>query len=455
MTVILGFSHNNRTRWAHIMRRWASGGLVVCSVILIMLLVEFFVSEPDPTPAVVIISAIVLLCFFYAYVLVMPDDLTLTATDRTLQIASHLLAYAQHGLAPEMAKGICETILPETFASAICITDGVQMLASAGKNADHYPLGSSVSEATLEAVKSASANIFHRDNPPASDPFPLRAGIVVPLSVHERVVGTIELYYTRSNQIDQRQIALSTGFGELLSSQLVSYELEQQSKRSARIELSALQSQVDPHFLFNTIGTIVSIVRTDPERARSLLIDFSNYYRQTLGDSGALVSVSQELDQGGRYISLMQARYGADRLGVSSVIDSNTRELLVPPFIIQPILENCIKHGMREDEPLHIVVTSKITGRGLEITVEDDGIGMSEEIRATLFDTNRRQEQEQELEHRKGCGLALCNVLARVKLFYASSSGIEVESTEGVGTRVRFVLVGRPHAPEEVPAAVA
>lgn len=452
MAFILGSSHNNRTRWAHIMRRWASVALVICSVILVVLLVESFVSEPDPAPAVVIISAIVLLCFFYAYVLVIPDDLTLTATDRTLQIASHLLAYAQHGLTPEMADGICETILPETFASAICITDGAQVLASAGKNADHYPLGSPVSAVTIEAVKSASANTFHRNDPPASDPFPLRAGIVVPLLVHERVVGTIELYYTRSNQIDQRQIALSTGFAELLSSQLVSYELEQQSKRSARIELSALQSQVDPHFLFNTIGTIVSIVRTDPERARSLLIDFSKYYRQTLGNSGALVSVEQELEQGGRYISLMKARYGEDRLEVQSTIDPATEELLVPPFIIQPILENCIKHGMREEAPLHIAIESTKTERGLEITVADDGIGMSEEVRATLFDSNRRQERADELN--TGTGLALCNVLARVKYFYADESSIEVASKLGEGTRVRFVLVGTPCAPEEAPATV-
>ncbi|WP_246824664.1 histidine kinase [Olsenella sp. HMSC062G07] len=437
-------AQKNQTRWAHVMRRWVGGALVLCSVVLLILLIEFFVGEPDPAPAVIIVSAIVPLCFFYAYVLVMPDDLTLTATDRTLQIASHLLAYAQHGLTPEMAQGICETILPETFASAICITDGRQMLASAGKNADHYPLGSPVSEATTRALESGSASIFQRDDLPPSDIFPLRAGIVVPLSVHTHVVGTIELYYTRVNQIDQRQIALSTGFGELLSSQLVSFELEQQAKRSMRMELSALQSQVDPHFLFNTISAIVSIVRVSPDRARSLLIDFSNYYRQTLGDSDELVKVSQEVEQGARYINLMQARYGAERLKVAMHIDDATRDLLVPPFIVQPILENSVKHGMREEEPLHVVVTSKVQEDRLTICVEDDGIGMSEDVRASLFDPERRPEGGEVEQHHQGCGLALCNVLARVRLSYGADSGIEVESQEGQGTRVTIFLVGSP-----------
>ena len=79
------------------------------------------------------------------------------------------------------------------------------------------------------------------------------------------------------------------------------------------MELRALQSQVDPHFLFNTIGTIVSLVRTEPEKARSLLIDFSNYYRQTLSDSESLTTLEREVEQGIRYINLMQARYGEGR----------------------------------------------------------------------------------------------------------------------------------------------
>ncbi|MFR7670521.1 MAG: histidine kinase [Collinsella sp.] len=94
-----------------------------------------------------------------------------------------------------------------------------------------------------------------------------------------------------------RQTALASGFADLISTQLASFELERQDELTARVELRALQSQVDPHFLFNTISTIVSLVRTEPDKARSLLIDFSNYYRQTLSDSDTLTTLEHEVEQ--------------------------------------------------------------------------------------------------------------------------------------------------------------
>ncbi|KRN55802.1 signal transduction histidine kinase, LytS [Atopobium minutum] len=440
MSSVFAKKYRNRTRWAHNVSKMVGYLLVGCSIFLLVLLFMLMHTNPNPVPALIIISAFVLLCFFYAYVIVLPDDLTLTATDRTLQTASQLLTFASQGLSPEMATGVCSIILPETFASAIAVTDGSLMLATAGKNADKYPMGHPVNQATLDSVKTGQTQIFYRDEVPSNDMFPLRAGIVVPLKVHNEVVGTIELYYTRAGQIDQRQIALSTGFGELLSSQLVSYELEQQFKRSSQIELRALQSQVDPHFLFNTIGTIVSVVRTDPGRARTLLIDLSNYYRQTLGDAESLIPLSREFEQGMRYITLMQARYGEDRLCITTSLDPDTVDMLVPPFILQPILENCVKHGMREIEPLHIGFSSKSIDDGVEITVVDDGVGMPPEVLASAFDSNARTEQPLQ----KGCGLALCNVMSRVRYFFDFRSGIDIQSTLGEGTTVRFKLVGAP-----------
>ncbi len=139
---------------------------------------------------------------------------------------------------------------------------------------------------------------------------PARRYCSQPLTVRGHCVGTLELYYPRLSSIDMRQTALASGFADVISTQLASFELERQDELTARVELRALQSQVDPHFLFNTISTIVSLVRTEPDKARSLLIDFSNYYRQTLSDSDTLTTLEHEVEQGTRYINLMQARYG-------------------------------------------------------------------------------------------------------------------------------------------------
>lgn len=360
--------------------------------------------------------------------------------------------------------------MPETLASAICVTDGSAVVTCWGEDSDRCPAGTPVVlGSTLRVLQSKHMEVFAREAPAPGEPrfFPrLHAGITAPLIVRDRCMGTIELYYPRYSDIDARQTALATGFAELISTQLASFELERQQDVSARMELRALQSQVDPHFLFNTIGTIVSLVRTEPEKARSLLIDFSNYYRQTLSNSDALTSLQNELGQGMRYINLMQARYGESRLKLRVDLDPATLDSRVPPFILQPLLENCIKHAMRETEPLSIVLSSVETDDGMQIVVEDDGIGMSRETIAHLFDVKRvtgSQVGEAERQDggrrrdapttadgsiKRGGGLALANVLMRIHFFFGEESGIRVESQEGVGTRVVVELVGEPHEPE-------
>lgn len=464
------FERRNQTKFFQNAQKWALRGLMACVPMLLVLLGFEFVSNPNPVPAVITIAGLVLLCFFFAYVFVAPDDFSLSATDRTLGIASKIFTYTRHGLTPEATLGACQIILPETLASAICVTDGTAVVASWGEDSDNCPVGTPVVlDSTLRAIESKRTEVFAREVPAPGEPrfFPrLHAGITAPLIVRDRCMGTLELYYPRYSDIDTRQTALARGFAELISTQLASFELERQQDVSARMELRALQSQVDPHFLFNTIGTIVSLVRTEPEKARSLLIDFSNYYRQTLSNSDALTTLQNELGQGIRYINLMQARYGEERLRLRVDLDPATMDSKVPPFILQPLLENCIKHAMRETEPLSIVLSSVETDDGVEVVVEDDGIGMSEETAAHLFDVKRASgTRETEIGERgearrrdapttadgslrRGGGLALANVLMRIHFFFGEESGIRVESQEGVGTRIVVELVGEPHEPE-------
>lgn len=345
-----------------------------------------------------------MLCFFFSYVFVVPDDLTSSATDRTFAIASKIFAYTSRGLTPEAALGASKIILSETIASAICFTDGKQVLASWGEDSAKCPAGTPVVlRTTLNVINSGEQSVFSRDaSTETGGYFPrLRAGIVAPLTVRGRCVGTLELYYPRLSSIDMRQTALASGFADFISTQLASFELERQDELTARVELRALQSQVDPHFLFNTISTIVSLVRTEPDKARSLLIDFSNYYRQTLSDSDTLTTLE------------------------------------------------------REAEPLSIYVRAFETDDGLEIIVEDDGIGMSEEVCAHLFEQHRREEPESitaDGSVKRGCGLALFNVLQRIHFFYGEDSGMRVKSQEGVGTQVIVELNGEPHEPAPLTA---
>ena len=401
--LILGKSYNSTKvfRTAQHVVQAILLGIVV--PLLILLLIWDLTDNPNPVPAVVVIAGLVMLCFF-SYVFVVPDDLTSSATDRTLAIASKIFAYTSRGLTPEAALGASKIILSETIASAICFTDGKQVLASWGEDSAKCPAGTPVVlRTTLNVINSGEQSVFSRDaSTETGGYFPrLRAGIVAPLTVRGHCVGTLELYYPRLSSIDMRQTALASGFADLISTQLASFELERQDELTARVELRALQSQVDPHFLFNTISTIVSLVRTEPDKARSLLIDFSNYYRQTLSDSDTLTTLE------------------------------------------------------REAEPLSIYVRAFETDDGLEIIVEDDGIGMSEEVCAHLFEQHRLEEPESitaDGSVKRGCGLALFNVLQRIHFFYGEDSGMRVKSQEGVGTQVIVELNGEPHEPAPLTA---
>ncbi|MFR3058648.1 MAG: sensor histidine kinase [Collinsella sp.] len=402
--LILGKSYNSTKvfRTAQHVVQAILLGIVV--PLLILLLIWDLTDNPNPVPAVVVIAGLVMLCFFFSYVFVVPDDLTSSATDRTLAIASKIFAYTSRGLTPEAALGASKIILSETIASAICFTDGKQVLASWGEDSAKCPAGTPVVlRTTLNVINSGEQSVFSRDaSTETGGYFPrLRAGIVAPLTVRGHCVGTLELYYPRLSSIDMRQTALASGFADLISTQLASFELERQDELKARVELRALQSQVDPHFLFNTISTIVSLVRTEPDKARSLLIDFSNYYRQTLSDSDTLTTLE------------------------------------------------------RETEPLSIHVRAFETDDGLEIIVEDDGIGMSEEVCAHLFEQHRLEEPESitaDGSVKRGCGLALFNVLQRIHFFYGEDSGMRVKSQEGVGTQVIVELNGEPHEPAPLTA---
>lgn len=402
--LILGKSYNSTKvfRTAQHVVQAILLGIVV--PLLILLLIWDLTDNPNPVPAVVVIAGLVMLCFFFSYVFVVPDDLTSSATDRTLAIASKIFAYTSRGLTPEAALGASKIILSETIASAICFTDGKQVLASWGEDSAKCPAGTPVVlRTTLNVINSGEQSVFSRDaSTETGGYFPrLRAGIVAPLTVRGHCVGTLELYYPRLSSIDMRQTALASGFADLISTQLASFELERQDELTARVELRALQSQVDPHFLFNTISTIVSLVRTEPDKARSLLIDFSNYYRQTLSDSDTLTTLE------------------------------------------------------REAEPLSIYVRAFETDDGLEIIVEDDGIGMSEEVCAHLFEQHRLEEPESitaDGSVKRGCGLALFNVLQRIHFFYGEDSGMRVKSQEGVGTQVIVELNGEPHEPAPLTA---
>lgn len=201
-------------------------------------------------------------------------------------------------------------------------------------------------------------------------------------------------------------------------------------------ELRALRAQISPHFIYNSLGAIASFVRTDPDRARDLLLEFADFTRYALRKGGAFTTLADELRNVERYLVLEQARFG-ERLQVSLLIAPEVLAVTVPYLAIQPLVENAVRHGLAQSErPGTVSITAADRGGEAEIVVEDDGVGADpRRIQAVLDGTHESDSH------------GLGNVDARLRTIYGDEMGLVVDTAKGAGMRVSF------RVPKFLPAA--
>lgn len=378
-----------------------------------------------------------------------PDSVRARQSDAMLKLASQTLAYMSEGLDREAAQKICGLLLPSTAAIAVAITDKKQILAYSGYEAESNPSGSVIqTHATHATLTDGEMRILLTPEEigfSTSSPG-IKAAIIVPLKIGRNVEGTLKFYYRRAKNISETQKSIAEGFGKLLSTQMAAAALEEQTKLATSMELKMLQSQINPHFLFNTINTIASLIRTDPETARKLLREFAVFYRRTLEDSADLIVFAREIEQTQRYFTFEVARFGVERVAMRVDIDPEVEELLVPPFLIQPLVENAVRHAMPSEGKLTITVTGRIEGDDVVVSVADDGVGMTEESRQNILHP----------ESSTGLGIAVKNVHDRIHGYFGSDAHMDVESELGRGTCVKLLLKGgalQADAPETAETA--
>lgn len=384
--------------------------------------------------------------------LLVPDNMRSQETERMLRLASVTLVHMRAGLDPVSCRAVCQLLLPETQAAAIAMTDTERTLAYVGEKVSLFGTGTLNSAPTREVLESKRIQTFSgldklewvevrdidEDNEESRRVQAYPAAIFVPLVVLDNAVGVLKLYYRRGSEVDRTQMAIARGLADLLSTQLTVSELDRQAELTARAEIRALQAQINPHFLFNTLNTIASFTRTDPTKARDLLREFSVFYRRTLENSQALVPLSAEIEQTERYLHIEKARFGEDRIIESVRVEEGCGEVMVPGFIVQPIVENAVRHAMNEDDALHIDIQVATDGNDVLVAVADDGLGMDEEVATRLLEGPAPQPSR---SGKGGTGIALRNVAERIELYYGKGSGVEVISRPGEGTCVTLRLV--------------
>ena len=418
-------------------RSWAIDAALVTATFIIAVVVAVGLVAPLPRPVFIVATVglvAVAIGTVAARLLTRPDHLRAMQSHQILEIADKSLAYLRRGLDCETAQEVCRIALQESEAAAVAITDTERVLGFAGMGEDHHEVGGPIlTRATREAVETNEYRILASEEeigcPHAG--CLLRAAIVVPLDMRDGVAGTLKFYYTTPRLLNETQVTMVQGLARLLSTQLELSELERQTALAYRMELKALQAQINPHFLFNTINTIAMLIRTDPGTARELLREFASFYRRMLEDNEGLVPLSQELEYALTYLRFEQARF-ADRLQVAADLPAELMNVQVPAFILQPLVENCVQHGATPERPLAIKLEGVRIGSTVLIRVVDDGRGISAEDLPRVLEPG----------FGKGLGIALKNVDDRLRGHFGQGSGIKVESEPGRGTSVTVTIAG-------------
>lgn len=357
-------------------------------------------------------------------------------TNMAFHIADKTLPYFRQGLNPESCKEVAEIMLKLTHADAISITDEHQVLAHVGAASDHHvPLqgfATGLTKKVLEQGRVITAKskeeIFCYN-----ESCPLRAAVVLPLQVHQKTVGTLKLYFKKPDHLNEVEKELAEGLANLFSTQLELAAAELQSKLLKNAEIKALQAQVHPHFLFNAINTISALCRTDAEKARKLLIELSQFFRSNLqGARHTLIPLEKEIEHVKAYLSLEQARF-PNKYHVTFAIEPGLEGSLLPPFTLQPLVENAVRHGFPQTKSKgEVNIAAFADGESMHIAVKDNGKGISPDKLDSLG--------KQEVDSRLGTGTALVNIRERLEGIYNAHASLDIKSTAGSGTEVTVTI---------------
>ncbi|MDV6012572.1 histidine kinase [Haloechinothrix sp. LS1_15] len=332
------------------------------------------------------------------------------------------------GLTSEAAQRTAELLHPLLGGDSVAITDRDRVLAFIGPGSDHHTVGDPpqtyVSGKVLDRARTVVVRQRARLGCPDPE-CPLQSAVVAPLAIGKRVVGTLKVYRLDESPPPR---GLIEGMAGILSLHLELAELDRERKLAVDAKLDALRAQINPHFLFNTLNTIASKARTDPEEARQLLLRLSDFFRYAVRQEGQFAEFGQEYFFVRTYLSLEQARYG-ERLRVRYDVDPQVLTTQVPVLTIQPLVENAVKHGLANKvDGGTVTLKARVDPltRTTIIRVSDDGVGID----------SKRLTQVIAGEVTANGGIGLRNISERLDTLFGERYRFDVQSTEGEGTVV-------------------
>ncbi|MGW4371650.1 sensor histidine kinase [Nocardia takedensis] len=353
-----------------------------------------------------------------------------TPAERAVHTALHTASLAARplraGLTEDAAREAAPHLRALTGGDALGVADAEGALLA--WDGPHAEVAERFAEAAARAIaeqRPVLAPIAGRTDQPA------RTLIAQPLLVENaRVAGALGVVVT--GRPGPGGLGAVAEVARYVCGQVELAELDASRARLDRAEVRALRAQISPHFIYNALNTIASFVRTDPDRARELILEFADFTRYSFRTAGEFTVLADELRNIERYLALERARFG-DTLEVRLQIAPEVLGVVLPFLALQPLVENAVRHGLAGTRRGVVTIVADDAGTDCVISVEDDGVGMDPELlRSGALDAVAADSAgPAESAH-----VGLANVDDRLRAAFGNDYGLVVETAPGAGTKV-------------------
>jgi two-component system, LytTR family, sensor kinase len=346
------------------------------------------------------------------------------ATYETLHTASQAVSVLREGLTPGTAVKAAPSLRQLLGTPTVAIADRAGLVACHGSERHAEALGRHladvVSTGRSQLLSATDLGCAHGGD------CPMRAGVAVPVTVDGTVVGALAALGPSADAALMRTAAEVARF---VSTHLALAELDASRTRTVQAQLNFLRAQISPHFIYNALTAIESYVRSDPERARDLLVGFAEFIRWAFREHSQYATLAEELRFVDTYLELERARFG-DRLAVSLRVAPEVLPVRVPSLVLQPLVENAIRHGLEQlTGTARLQISAEDGGHEAIVTVEDHGVGVDPGQLADVL-----------AGRSGGQSVGLRNVDERLRATFGNDHGLTIETGVGAGTKVTMRL---------------
>lgn len=356
-------------------------------------------------------------------------------TQRALHIVELALPHLKQGLNKKTAEATARLLARELKAAAVAMTDTEKILAYVGVGTASITPGDKIqTEHSLLALDTGKVQIAYKtEKIKIGHATELDSAIIVPFTQTGKIAGLIKLYFKNPQHIRKVEVELAKGLGKLISYQLNLAANERMEALLKEAELRMLQAQINPHFLFNSLNSINSLIRRDPDMARHVTIQLGTYMRLNLKlTSAQLISLQQEMDHLNAYLEVIKIRF-SDQFSIYCEMDPEVGNVLIPPATFQPLVENSIKHGLKmRTHGGWLRLQLHMEDHQVRIRVEDNGPGFPEQLLETLG--------QKPVVSDEGNGIGVYNVNQRLINLFGTESKLRIENKKGGGSCISFVI---------------